>query len=159
MLERDDQLSKVEQTKIDDMGQVLAFPSRPQLETVKTKKGTSPNKGHEATGRTREHLTPTEMDRLLEKAKRSGQPGKAHRNHCLVLTMYRHGLRVGEAASLKWSDVDLDAGTMFVRRSKGSKPSTQPIAGDEIRALRKLQRESQPSPYVLARSRLWLSRK
>jgi len=108
----------------------------------------SRNKGHEATGRTREHLTPAEMDRLLEKAKRSGQPGKAHRNHCLVLTMYRHGLRVGEAASLKWSDVDLDAGNMFVRRSKGSKPSTQPINGDEIRALRKLQRESKSSPYV-----------
>ena len=31
---------------------------------------------------------------------------------------------------------------MHVRRVKGSKPSTQPIMGDELRALRALQREA-----------------
>lgn len=66
------QLPKVEQT---DIGEVLAFPSRPYLSSVtipapKPKKGTSPNKGHAATGRSREHLTISEVEQLLEKARR-----------------------------------------------------------------------------------------
>jgi len=149
MLERDDQISKVEQT---EMGDVLAFPSRPYapIEIVApvkpAKKGTSPNKGHEATGRTREHLTLQEMNQLLDKAKRTGR--NAHRNYTLILIAYHHGLRAGEAATLKWSDINFEDGSMYVRRLKGSKPSTQPLTGDDMRALRKWQRESATSPFV-----------
>src|SRR5262245_11128133 len=38
--------------------------------------------------------------------------------------------------------VELDQGRMHVRRAKNGTPSVHPIRGDEIRALRKLRRES-----------------
>lgn len=142
------QLPKVEQT---DMGEVLAFPSRPYLSPVTTpppkqKKGTSLNKGHAATGRSREHLTISEVEQLLEKAKKTGR--NTHRNYSLILMIYRHGLRVSEASDLKWADINFDEGTVYVSRKKKSKPSTHPLQGDEMRALRRLQRESPQSPFV-----------
>ena len=52
--------------------------------------------------RVREHLTESEMDRLLAalKRKRHGQ-----RDWLIGLLMYRHGLRVSEACDLRWDDV------------------------------------------------------
>jgi integrase len=34
----------------------------------------------------------------------------------LFLTLYWHGLRIGEALGLTWNDVDLDAGTIFMHQ-------------------------------------------
>ena len=144
------QSSKVEQTDID-MGEVLAFPSRPSLKPIATKKGTSPNKGHKATGRSREYLTIAEMEHLLAAAKQSGR--NSFRNYLLCLLIYRHGLRVSEAADLRWSDVNFEGGTMLVRRLKGSKDSTHYLEGDELRSLRKLQREQQTSPFLFTDGR------
>jgi integrase len=45
--------------------------------------------------------------------------------------------------------VDFRAATLHVRRVKQGTPSVHPIAGDELRALRRLQREQEPkSPVV-----------
>jgi hypothetical protein len=38
---------------------------------------------------------------------------------------------------------------LHVRRAKNGTPSTHPLQGDELRALRRLQRESEPSPFVM----------
>jgi integrase len=40
-----------------------------------------------------------------------------------------------------------------VRRSKRGTPSVHPIQGDELRALRRLQREQPPGPYVFTSER------
>ena len=60
----------------------------------------------------------------------------------MVLVAYRHGLRVSELMDLrcgtKWT---LRTATLHVRRVKQGTPSTHPILGDELRALRCLQRE------------------
>jgi type 1 fimbriae regulatory protein FimB/type 1 fimbriae regulatory protein FimE len=40
--------------------------------------------------------------------------------------------------------VDLRTATVHVRRVKNGTPSTHPILGDELRALRSLQREQEP---------------
>ncbi|HEY9878148.1 MAG TPA: tyrosine-type recombinase/integrase [Leptolyngbyaceae cyanobacterium] len=144
MIEETPQTLKVEQT----VGEVLAFPSRQKssLSVVPAKKGTSPNKGHKATGRSREYLTTAEMAQLLAAAKQGKR--NTHRNYMLVLLIYRHGLRVSEAADLRWSDISFEDGTMLVRRLKGSKDSTHYLEGDEMRGLRKLQREGAVSPFV-----------
>jgi hypothetical protein len=42
---------------------------------------------------------------------------------------------------------------LHVRRSKRGTPSVHPIQGDELRALRRLQREQPPSPYVFCSER------
>ena len=89
--------------------------------------------------RTREYLTPTEVQALLKAATRRGRYGQ--RDACLILVAYRHGLRVSEAVSLKWDQIDLKAGHLAVRRAKNGTPSTHPMQGDELRALRLLARE------------------
>ena len=58
----------------------------------------------------------------------------------MVLVAYQHGLR---AAGLI-DQVDFRTATLHVRRLKWGKPSTHPIPGDELRALRRLQREHRP---------------
>ena len=153
MMEDIAQQSKVEQTDLDDMGQVIRFPNSDERHLVKAglaiapqKKGTSPNKGNLATGRTREHFYESEVDLLLAKAKKTGR--NTHRNFSIVLMTYRHGLRASEAADLRWTDIDLEQGKILIRRKKRSDDSTHFLQGDELRAIRKLQRESKPSPFV-----------
>src|ERR1019366_7907949 len=51
------------------------------------------------------------------------------------------GLRVSELVAPKWDQVDLKAGHLHVRRAKNRGPSTHPMQGDELRALRQLARE------------------
>jgi type 1 fimbriae regulatory protein FimB/type 1 fimbriae regulatory protein FimE len=89
--------------------------------------------------RSREYLTPTEVNALLKAAGRRGRYGQ--RDACLILIAYRHGLRVSEIVSLRWDQIDLKAGHLHVRRAKNGTPSTHPLQGDELRALRQLARE------------------
>lgn len=101
--------------------------------------------------RTREHLTPQEVEKLMTAAGRLGRHG--HRDATLILIAYRHALRVGELVSLRWDQVDLTQGLLHVARLKNGSPSTHPLRGPEIRALRRLKRESEASPYVFTTER------
>jgi len=70
------------------------------------------------------------------------------------LLAYRHGLRASELVDLRWDQVDFERGTLAVRRVKKGSPATHPILGDELRALRKLQRDHEPkSPFVFTSER------
>ena len=72
----------------------------------------------------------------------------------MVLVAYRHGLRVSELVDLRWDQVDFATATLHVRRVKKGTPATHPVRGDELRALRKLQREQEPkSPFVFTSER------
>ena len=67
---------------------------------------------------------------------------------------WRHGLRVSELVDLRWDQIDFATATLHVRRVKQGTPSTHPIMGDELRALRRLQREQEPkSPFVFTSER------
>jgi len=92
-----------------------------------------------AQGRTRSYLTPDEVESLQNAAGSFGR--HRHRDKTLILVTYRHGLRVSELIGLRWSDVDLTAAQLHVRRLKGGVDSTHPLQGDEIRALRRLKRD------------------
>jgi type 1 fimbriae regulatory protein FimB/type 1 fimbriae regulatory protein FimE len=63
----------------------------------------------------------------------------------MILVAFRHGLR---AAELRWDQVEFGAAVLYVRRVKNGTASTHPLRGDELRALRRLQRESETSPFV-----------
>ncbi len=101
--------------------------------------------------RTREYLTPDEVDALMAAAKGVGR--HRHRDQTLILLAYRHGLRVSELISLRWDQVELKQGLLHVTRIKNGSPSTHPVRGPEIRALRQLARDYPNSPYVFSSER------
>jgi len=51
--------------------------------------------------------------------------------------MYRHGLRASEAISLTRQDVDLDQSRIWISRLKNGLSVEQPVAEDELRAIRR----------------------
>jgi integrase len=71
----------------------------------------------------------------------------------MILIGYRHGLRASELCDLQWSQVELATGRLYVRRVKNGSPSVHPMQGDEIRALRRLQREQGASSHVFMTER------
>jgi integrase len=77
-------------------------------------------------------------------ARKYGRYG--HRDATMILITYRHGLRASEVCDLQWHQVELGVGRLHVRRAKRGTPSVHPMQGDEIRALRRLQREQPPGP-------------
>src|SRR5262245_21046602 len=101
--------------------------------------------------RTREYFTPAEIEKLMATARKASRYG--HRDATMILVAYRHGLRASELCDLQWHQVELSAGRLHVRRTKRGTPSVHPMQGNEIRALRRLQREQQPGPYVFATER------
>ena len=105
-----------------------------------------PRRVTNAARRAREHLTPDEVEKLLAAAGKIGRHG--HRDRTLLLLAYRHGLRVSELVALRWDQVELKAGTLHVSRVKNGLPSSHPIRGPELRALRELQRQYPGSPYL-----------
>ena len=101
--------------------------------------------------RTREYLTGAEIERLMAAARASSRYG--HRDATMILIGYRHGLRASELCDLQWSQVELATGRLHVRRAKNGSPSVHPLQGDEIRALRCLQREQGASSHVFMTER------
>lgn len=101
--------------------------------------------------RSREYLTDKEVTALMDAARKTGRHG--HRDATLILVAYRHGLRVSEVIALRWDQVDLSQGLLHVNRSKHGTPSTHPLGGPEIRALRRLQRDYPDTPYVFVTER------
>jgi integrase len=100
--------------------------------------------------RSREHLTPAEVDSLVEAAKKNRW---GHRDATMILVAYRHGFRAVELVDLRWDQVDFDGHRLHVRRAKKGNPSTHPLQGDEMRALRKFRRESPHGDFVFLSER------
>ncbi|MGC1776704.1 MAG: tyrosine-type recombinase/integrase [Xanthobacteraceae bacterium] len=101
--------------------------------------------------RTREYLTDDEVRRLIDVAKANRH---GHRDATMVLVAYRHGLRASELTDLRWDQIEFASAALHVRRVKQGTPSTHPILGDELRALRRLRREQESSsPFVFTSER------
>jgi type 1 fimbriae regulatory protein FimB/type 1 fimbriae regulatory protein FimE len=100
--------------------------------------------------RTREFLTEAEVERLMDAAR---QNRHGHRDATMILIAFRHGLRASELVDLRWDQIELDAARLHVRRLKRGTPATHPLAGIELRALRRLQRESTNSEFVFVSER------
>src|SRR5437868_2847700 len=59
-----------------------------------------PKRLRNAERRSREHLTPAEVEKIVKAAGRVGRHG--HRDATLIQIAYRHGLRVSEVVVLRW---------------------------------------------------------
>jgi site-specific recombinase XerD len=110
-----------------------------------------PPRQHAWTRRSRDYLTPHEVDQLIHAARRTGRYG--HRDATMILMTYRHGFRVSELVALTWSHINLQEGTLDVRRRKNGLNNTHPLRGPEIRALRRLRREWPATEYVFLSER------
>jgi type 1 fimbriae regulatory protein FimB/type 1 fimbriae regulatory protein FimE len=133
----------------------LKTVAKPQLKlitpAIENRTVATPRRKPNAELRTREYLTEAEVEALIEAAKGNRY---GHRDSTMILVAYRHGLRVSELVDLRWDQVDFNKATLHVRRVKQGTPATHPVLGDELRALRRLQREQEPrSAFVFTSER------
>jgi integrase len=96
------------------------------------------------------YLTPDEANRLIDAVGRRGR--HPFRDKIMVRMTYRHGLRAREAVGMVWDQINLDQGTLYVRRAKMGKDSTHSLDRDELRDLRKLHR-LRTGPWVFESER------
>src|SRR3984893_2518010 len=85
--------------------------------------------------RTREYLTPEEVSKLLAAIKQPELSRNPVRDYCLLLLMFRHGLRVSEICRLKVSDIDLETKILHVHRLKSYNSTVHPLYNGEPRAI------------------------
>jgi type 1 fimbriae regulatory protein FimB/type 1 fimbriae regulatory protein FimE len=116
-------------------GNIVSFPTTES--SVMRPVGNAGRKAN-ADYRTREHLTESEMDKLLGALCKNRH---GNRDWLIGLLIYRHGLRVSEACDLRWDDIDLTKRTIIVRRLKGSTDSVHYLERDEHKALGALWRD------------------
>src|SRR6516165_8087953 len=85
-----------------------------------------PSRPANAELRSREYLTPAEIEKLMKAAKDG---------------------RAKEACELEWSQVEFGrSASLHVRRAKKGKPAVHPIRGDELRMLTALRKQYPDSP-------------
>jgi type 1 fimbriae regulatory protein FimB/type 1 fimbriae regulatory protein FimE len=114
------------------------------------KRTVTPRRAKNTDLRAREYLTEQEVDALMAAAR---QNRHGLRDATMILLAFRHGLRASEAVDLRWDQVDFHRAVLHVRRAKQGTASVQPLTGMEMRALRRLQRESEASPFVFVSER------
>ena len=96
------------------------------------KRTVTPRRPKNAEVRAREHLTPDEVERLIDAAK-ANRHGR--RDALMILLAFRHGFRATEVCDLRWEQVDFNTANLHVRRVKNGTPATHPLTGREMRAL------------------------
>ena len=108
----------------------------------------------------RTHLVAAEVQKLLDATK--GTRNEA-RDRCLLLLMFRHGLRASEACGLRWSQVHTESRMLHVARLKAGLSTTHLLRGDEIRAVKawlaiRAKMKSRTDAFFLSERRSPLSR-
>ncbi|MEF8799113.1 MAG: tyrosine-type recombinase/integrase, partial [Candidatus Bipolaricaulota bacterium] len=79
-------------------------------------------------------LTEEEQQKLLDQF--NERYVTSQRNKVMFQLMLNTGLRVSEAVSLRWEDVNLTSGKVMVREGKGAKDRTLWVDNSQLEALR-----------------------
>jgi len=129
------------------LANVYQIPKTAKFKVTKEVRQLPPKRVPNKSVRAREYLTTHEIEDLRKAARGIGRQG--HRDDTLVLILFRHAFRVSEIISLRWEQVDLKLGLLHVQRIKNGIPSTHPLRGLELRALRQLKRDNPCRPMCL----------
>lgn len=98
-----------------------------------------------------DYLTETEVMKLVAGAKASRNP---ERDQLLIFMLFRHGYRESEAVMARRDWVDLEKAVIWVERLKRGMSRYHPLAGDELRRLRKYLRSRTDSlPWLFVSER------
>src|SRR3981189_695303 len=79
----------------------------------------APTRRPNAKRRTREHLTPGDVETLIEAAKVNRY---GHWDAIMILVAFRQGLRAAEVCDLRWDQIDFSGAVLHVRRVKSKHP-------------------------------------
>jgi len=83
-------------------------------------------------------MTPGEVERLIRVARVTDRCwGKLP---CLIVLAFHTGMRAGSLLMLKWQDIDLDAKTAYVRRTKNGDPYVATLTDRCMTELKRLRR-------------------
>jgi type 1 fimbriae regulatory protein FimE len=74
------------------------------------------------------------------------------RDAFMIRFAYAHALRVSELVGMKWTQVDWDNACLYVKRKKNGQDVVHYIDGEELRSLRKLQRQAE-GPFIFVSER------
>jgi len=79
-------------------------------------------------------LTEEEQNKLIDQF--NDRYPSSHRNKMMIRLMLNTGLRLAEACSLRWKDINLTSGKLMVREGKGAKDRTLWVDEIQLEALR-----------------------
>jgi type 1 fimbriae regulatory protein FimB len=98
--------------------------------------------------RTREYLTQEELRKLLAASQDSVNSRNPVRDYCMLLLMFRHGLRVSELCAMRLSDVNVATKELHVKRLKGCDSGPHELYNGESGAIKAwlLEREKMNPP-------------
>ncbi|HDJ1440189.1 TPA: tyrosine-type recombinase/integrase [Serratia rubidaea] len=82
----------------------------------------------------RKHLTPSEVEKLLEATLKGKNP---ERDYCLIWMCFIHGCRVSEINSWRLSDIDLEGGNIYIHRLKNGFSTIHPVYVREKKCLQR----------------------
>jgi len=99
---------------------------------------TPPRKRNNIGEREHEYVTHAEFKRMRVAAGLAARGDNRHRDQLMILMAFRHGFRSTELIRLKWSQLDLEARTLDVHRSKHGKRAIHDLTVEEVKALKKL---------------------
>ena len=115
------------------------------ISTQKPRVGVAGRKKDVDYGRAEQKWLTADDVRKLTKAARQTRNGD--RDTLLISLTYHHGLRVSELVAVRWSDIDLKAETISVKRLKKGRSSKQLLAPDDLRALKAMHRDRKPAAH------------
>jgi len=86
--------------------------------------------------RSREYLTQEELAKLLSASQDSANSRNPARDYCMLLLMFRHGLRVSELCAMRLFDVNVATKELHVKRLKGCDSGSHELYNGESAAVK-----------------------
>lgn len=121
------------------------------LPSDKQSKKVPPKKKPNVELRSREFITPAELDKLVTSAKKVGRHGE--RDSFLIFLAYRHAMRSTEISKLMWNDVDFDNQKISFKRLKSGIVGEHSLNYFEIQKLKELKESNKGSKYIFCSER------